>query len=248
MDRRERSGKALPGFLAMMAGLQSGIYTALPGIVQSFDPTKRTVVVQPAIQARVQKPDGSFQWVDLPLLLDCPVMFPSGGGVTLTFPIAAGNETLVIFASRCIDAWWQSGGYHNQQMELRMHDLSDGFAFVGISSLPQVIANISTTKAQLRTDNGLTYIDVDPAGNVDVVAAANINAQAGGNLTANITGTASITAPTINLAGNVNITGNLAVTGNAGVSGAMTNAGVNIGKTHVHSGVTTGSSNTGGPQ
>ena len=168
--------------------------------------------------------------------------------MTLTFPIAAGNETLVIFASRCIDAWWQSGGYHNQQMELRMHDLSDGFAFVGISSLPQVIANISTTKAQLRTDNGLTYIDVDPAGNVDVVAAANINAQAGGNLTANITGTASITAPTINLAGNVNITGNLAVTGNAGVSGAMTNAGVNIGKTHVHSGVTTGSSNTGGPQ
>jgi len=222
MLRQERAGMPMSAFLAMMAGFQAGIYTALPGIVQSFNAAKRTVVVQPAIQARAQNPDGSYVWVDLPLLLDCPVVFPSGGGMTLTFPISAGDECLVIFASRCIDAWWQSGGYKNIQADLRMHDLSDGIALVGIASQPEVIAGISTSKAQLRNDAGTTFIEVDPAGNVGVVASGNITATAGG--------VATVTAPSINLTGNVTITGNLTV------SGSLLNAGTNVGKTHVHSG------------
>jgi phage baseplate assembly protein gpV len=37
------------------------------------------------------------------------------------------------------------------------------------------------------------------------------------------------------------------VVGNMSVTGTMTNNGVNIGSTHVHSGVDAGPSNTGGP-
>ena len=64
-----------------------------------------------------------------------PVVFPGGGGFALTFPVAAGDECLVVFASRCIDAWWQSGGV-GEPMEPRMHDLSDGFALIGVRSQP----------------------------------------------------------------------------------------------------------------
>ena len=31
------------------------------------------------------------------------MVFPGGGGFALTFPVAAGDECLVVFASRCID-------------------------------------------------------------------------------------------------------------------------------------------------
>lgn len=187
-------GDAIRAFHARQAGL----WTALPGIVQSFDATAMTCVVQPAIQAVVFAPDGSAQDVNLPLLLDCPVQFPGGGGCTLTFPVKKGDECLVVFASRCIDAWWYSGGVQ-PQAEMRMHDLSDGFALVGVRSQPRVLAGVSTTAAQLRTDDGQAYLAVDPAthevavqtsSSAKITAAQNVDVQAA---------TASVTAPNIYL-------------------------------------------------
>ena len=64
---------------AMTARL-SGLWTALPGIVQGFDPVAMTCQVQPAIQGKVRSEDGSIVLVNLPMLLDCPVVFPRGGG------------------------------------------------------------------------------------------------------------------------------------------------------------------------
>ena len=48
-------------------------------------------------------------------------------------------------------------------------------------------------------------------------------------------------------AADIEMVGNVQVTGNVAVTGTMTNNGVNIGSTHVHSGVDSGPSNTGGP-
>lgn len=247
MDRRERSGDTLPAMQALIAGLQASLRTAMPGIIQSFDAQKRTAVIQPALKAQVQSPDGTFSWVQMPQLLDCPVFFPSGGGVTLTFPVKPNDECLVVFSDRCIDTWWQSGGFNNIQADLRMHDLSDGFALVGVSSVPQVIPSISTTKAQLRNDAGTTFVEVDPAGNIAAVASGNIDATAGGHINAVATTSASVTAPLIALVGNVSVTGNLTVVGNFNqTAGVATANGINL-STHVHSGVSTGVGNTGAP-
>lgn len=201
MDRRERFEDLNEALLAAFQGHQATVWTALPAIVQSFNPTAMTCVVRPAIQARVLSKDDSpplpgavfdknnWWWVELPQIFDVPVVFSGGGGLTLTFPISAGDEALVIFASRCIDAWWQSGGVQ-VQAELRMHDLSDGFAIVGIRSKPRVLAGISVTKAQLRTDDGSTFIEIG--------------------------------AGVINITGNVNITGAVVATGEGTFNGGHT--------------------------
>lgn len=162
MDRSERFGDLPTALLKALEGWQSGIWTALPCIIVSFDAVAMTCVAQPAIQGNIRQEDGTFVDVNMPLLLDVPVIFPSGGGFTLTFPIAAGDEALVVLASRCIDSWWQLGGIR-PQAELRMHDLSDSFALVGPRSQPRVLANVSITSSQLRSDDGVTIIDVDNA-------------------------------------------------------------------------------------
>lgn len=159
LDRRERSGELIEGILTAQEGHQSSIWTALPGIIQSFDATKKTCVVQPALKALVSQSDGTEEWVTLPLLVDCPVQFPGAGGFTLTFPIQLGDECLVVFAARCIDAWWQSGGIQ-QQAEMRMHDLSDGYCIPGISSLPRVTPTISTTETHLRNSDGTRKVRI----------------------------------------------------------------------------------------
>lgn len=170
MDRRERANDIGEALLAALRGWQAQVWTAMPGVVQSFDPVKMTCIAQLAIQMLQRFPDGGEAWVDVSPLVDVPVVFVGGGGFTLTYPIAAGDEALIIFSSRCIDTWWQSGGIHNIQAERRLHDLSDGFAIIGPRSQPRVLGEVSATTAQLRSDDGATFIEVGP-GTINLKAA-----------------------------------------------------------------------------
>jgi hypothetical protein len=192
MDRRGKFNNIQTALLAMLEGWQAAIWTALPVVVQSFDPVKMTAVVLPASQVRVLDSKGNYRFVTITVISDCPVIFPGGGGYTMTFPIAAGDEGLLIFASRCIDGWWQSGcpvnGPAAVPPEIRMHDMSDGFLLAGPRSQPRVLAGISTDTAQLRSDDGDVYVEL-AAGHV-----VNIVAPGGVNITGNLHCTGAVIA------------------------------------------------------
>lgn len=141
---------------AIADSVSNQIRVAMPGIIQSFDPDAVTCTVLPAIKGT----DGN-ESVDIPLLVDVPVVFPRGGGCTLTFPVKAGDECLLIFSDRCIDFWWQSGGVQ-EPVDTRQHDLSDAFAIVGPQSQAKKISGISTSAAQFRSDDGSTYFEINP--------------------------------------------------------------------------------------
>lgn len=180
-----------------LEGHQAQLWTALPGIIQSFNSSAITCVVQPSIKAQVRAPDGSEQWASLPLLLDCPVVPMRGGGCTLTFPIAQNDECLVIFASRCIDAWWTAGGVQVQS-EFRMHDLSDGFAIVGPFSQATKISGWSTSAVQLRSNDGQAYLQLNPTSHeIDIITPGNWSATIGGATNISVTGNANISAQNV---------------------------------------------------
>jgi len=231
MDARERFSDLEEALRLALRAERATIWTTLPGVVVSFDPDAVTAVVQPTIQGVVTKSDGSAGGVNLPQLLDVPVVFPRGGGVTLTFPVAAGDECLVHFSARCIDGWWQSGGVQ-LPMDTRMHDLSDAFCVVGPQSQVKKITGISTATAQLRTDDGAAFVELNPATHaVNVTTTGSIHATAGGNLAADVTGaatvnaaSATVTAPNIALVGAVAITGTLSVSGLSAFNGGFTAA------------------------
>lgn len=146
------------------------IRVAVPGIVQSFDPDEQIVTVQPAIRERVRDQNGVMQYVTLPLLMDVPVVFPRAGGYVLTMPISPGDECLIIFGDSCMDAWWSNGEIQNP-IEKRRHDLSDGYAVMGVWSQPRRLSNYSTEAAELRTEDGQTFIRLKP-GEVDINASS----------------------------------------------------------------------------
>ncbi|KFC07587.1 putative phage protein [Trabulsiella guamensis ATCC 49490] len=162
LSDQTRSGDLAETLKSEREATKNQIRVALPGIVQSFDPDAVTAVVQPAIRSVEIDNDGNRITDNYPLLVDVPVVFPRGGGVTLTFPVKAGDECLVIFADRCIDFWWQSGGVQ-EPVDDRMHDLSDAFCIIGPQSQAKKIGGISTSAAQLRSDDGSTYFEINPA-------------------------------------------------------------------------------------
>ena len=169
---------------AALDGRQAQIWTAGPGIVKAVDMTTMTLSVQPAIKGQVTDENGNVIFVNLPLLIHVPIQFPVAGGFALTLPVAVEDEVLVVWAARCIDAWWQNGGIQ-KPMEARMHDLSDGFAIVGICSVPNVIPSISTTGAQLRNMAGTSYVELSSDGKIKLVSPVGVEVD--GNL--KVTGT-----------------------------------------------------------
>lgn len=153
-------------------GHQSRIWSAMPAIVQSVDLTKMTCVCQLAIQGRFEDDAGNITFVDISLLHDVPIVFPTAGGFAVTFPMAAGDEVLVVFASRCIDSWWQNGGFQNKPMEYRMHDLSDGFAIPGPRSQTNLVGGISATDLQVRNAAGDVFVSIGADGKIGFQNAA----------------------------------------------------------------------------
>lgn len=228
VDRNQLLNDSQESLRIALDGRLSNLWTSGPGIVAAVDLTTMTLSVQPAIQGQVQDENGRTQNVNLPLLIHVPIQYPSAGGFSLTLPVAVGDEVLIVWASRCIDAWWQSGGIQ-RAMEARMHDLSDGFAILGIKSVPNVIPSISTTAAQLRNNAGTSYFEVSADGKVKVVSPTEID----------LIGPVKVT-------GAMDITGAVNVTGTIDATGQITHAGIGL-STHKHTGVTTGAGTSGGP-
>ena len=177
MRREELLNDPEEAFRLGLEGNRAGLWTALPGTVTAVDLDTQTVSVQPAVQARITEPGGASRLADLPLLVDVPIVWPRGGGFALTFPVQPGDEVLVVFAARCIDAWWQSGG-SAAPAEDRMHDLSDGFAILGPTSQPRKLGGVDGQKVQLRNEDGSTFVEIGPSGIVAVTATAEIRLKA----------------------------------------------------------------------
>lgn len=273
MDPRERINEPEEAQRAALDGRQARIRTAMPGLVTAVDLAKQTLSVQPAIQGQQDFPDGTTEAVNLPLLVDVPIVWPRAGGFALTFPIKVGDEVLVVFGDRCIDSWWQSGGV-GAPLEPRMHDLSDAFAILAPASQPkaQELTNVSGTSVQLRNLAGTAYLEITEDGDINLVSPRDVKTTAGrdSKLTATgkneqtstgVTTIASTALMTLTSTTGLNFgaTGGSTVTLNTGpitwnYTGAMALNGPsllhntkNVGSTHTHGGVTTGGGSTAAP-
>lgn len=151
--------------------------------IQSFDATSQratATVNYPKTFFQLNSLTGLYEPVLLsyPILLDCPVMFLGGGGASLTFPVAKGDECLIFFNDRDIDNWFQ-GGTGSACATSRLHSFSDGIILVGVRSLPNVLTNFDQTRAVLQ--NGTTSVGV---GESKVKISNEINGKLGASMTA----------------------------------------------------------------
>jgi hypothetical protein len=196
---------------AVKQAVSMGLRVAMPGTVLSFDPDAQTVAVQPKIQQLLA--DGSGE--DFPPLPSVPAYCMRGGAFVVTMPIKSGDPCLVIFGDRAIDAWFSSGD-HAPPADYRQHDLSDGFAIVGFSPLPQTIPDYNTEAAELRNLDGDQYVRLAPDGSIT-------NATAGGSTVLSAAGAFAINAPAgITLNGNTLLIGNMSSqAGNGGQGQAV---------------------------
>lgn len=192
--------------------LTSNVYTSVPAIILNVDnlASKQTIDVQIAINRTFE--DGAA--LTGAVCLGVPVLFPSGGGGLLSFPLSVGDTVLLCFSKRSIDDWMVGGGETVTPRLNRQFDKADGIA----------IPCLYTVKNNLNPD---------PENVVLKFAGSEVVLYKNGNATVNAAGTATVTAAqdiNLNAVGNVNITAaNVEIS-----SGSLTHNGVNVGETHKH--------------
>lgn len=132
------------------------------GTIQEFDAENQTASVTINYKKtyfRMNSATGLYGpvLVDYPPLTDCPVIVLGGAAGALTFPIAKGDECLVLFNDRDLDNWFQ-GSSGGGVATTRLHSFADAIVLVGIRSLGKVLTNYDEARAVLK--NGTAMVGV----------------------------------------------------------------------------------------
>jgi hypothetical protein len=104
------------------------VHTSFPGVVTEYDPATRRATIQPSLKRK----GGNKEFVDFPLLIDVPVQFPGTKKFTFHFPLEKGDEVLVFFSERSLEAWKDSGQGGIEDPDPRRFALSDAYCIPGL--------------------------------------------------------------------------------------------------------------------
>jgi len=234
----------------------SRLNTCIPGIIESFDTSNQTAEVSPAIRMRVSIEGEDTQFIDLPKIIQVPLVFPyaATAGFALTLPVKKGDSCLLVFSQRAIDNWHDKGGIQTPEVEGvsgRHHDLTDAFAIMAPAAIPDVLGSWQSDAIELRNKARTSRLTVTDSKVETKVASTSFVVNSDGTIIGtcdSMTVTAStkvtMTTPLVECSANVTIGGNLTVTGltitgglsslgtyGAGIatfSGGLTNTGGDI--------------------
>jgi hypothetical protein len=82
--------------------------------------------VRVAVKGRRRKEDGTWEQYEQVVLPDLPVLYPKVGSASVYFPLAAGDEVMVLFAERDIETAVEEGNDINPANTARRHSMADG--------------------------------------------------------------------------------------------------------------------------
>ncbi len=133
-----------------------GVYTVMPGIIRSYNPTTKRARVEPAIQ--LQRTDGTMQ--SRPQIANVPVNFPSGGGFVFLPPIAVGDSVICLFSQRGLSRFKET--FDVSAPDEGFFDIKDAMVIPGFGSLE--ITPASTTGACMQSEDGENAIIVENDG------------------------------------------------------------------------------------
>lgn len=137
----------------------TGVFTAMPGRVESYDAAKQSCDVQPLVQNGYINEEGERVAERLPVVPGIPVVFPGSGAWSFTFPISRGDTVLLVFANCSLDQWLERDG-EVDPIDDRRHHLSDAFAIPGLRSFRNPLDE-PPSDAMVLTGNEVRLGDVD---------------------------------------------------------------------------------------
>jgi hypothetical protein len=136
-------------------------YHCLPGRVESYVYNEQRATVKPLIKKMYINGD----IVELPILVNVPIIFPRTMTSGVVFPIIRGDGVLLLFADRSLERWYSSGD-DVEPGDSRKFDLSDAVAIPGLYSFKQ--ENIAENNDDLLIRHKGSKIRIKSSGVVEI--------------------------------------------------------------------------------
>lgn len=117
-----------------IASALGDVYTAGPGIIQSYDPETQCADVLPAVKRALPTTSGDVAYEEIAVIPNVKVCFPRGGPFHITWPLAKGDSVLLVCCNYSINAW--RVGNNAQTVlpgDLRTHAIGHAFAFPNLA-------------------------------------------------------------------------------------------------------------------
>lgn len=140
--------------------VEEHVYTSIPCKVLSVDnfQSDQTIDIQPQIINTFK----DSRNIELPPILDVPVIFPSAGGGILSFPISVGDTVLAVFSMKSIEDWMDSREEDRvfTPSDKRTYSINDAIAIAGLYSR-QTNLNPNPTDVELKFKGSSVKIQED---------------------------------------------------------------------------------------
>lgn len=141
--------------------MMENIHTCLPGRVEKYEYSQQKANVKPLIKKVYL--DNTV--VDLPVLVNVPIVFPRTVSAGITFPINKGDGVLLLFSERALERWYSSGD-DSEPGDNRKFDLSDAIAIPGLYSFGQ--ANIASNNDDLEIHHSGQKVTIKKNGDIEI--------------------------------------------------------------------------------
>lgn len=106
----------------------SNVHTALPGKIESFDPTTNKASVLPLIKKKFE----NGEVLNMPIISNVPVVFPSTQKGGIVFPISKGDGCLILFSERSLEQFLSGGVSEVEPGDPRKFSMTDGICLPGL--------------------------------------------------------------------------------------------------------------------
>lgn len=139
------------------------LHTAIPGIIDSFDPATLTASVQVAIKRQLS--DGGTETIEV--LPKVPVVYPRSDGFSFYYPIKSGDTVQLIFNERGLDNFKLGSGSVEEPSKVpRFHSYMDAVAIPSLVPFNKGLTNFnlfrrSDTASFIAHAGGFLGIDSD---------------------------------------------------------------------------------------
>jgi len=160
----------------VFASLMSGVHTAIPGKIESYDRDKFRAKVTPLVSHITLK----NQEIEVPSLTDVPVMMFGGSTGIIDIELVKDDNVLLIFSESGIGGWKSSTGKKQVAPDnISHHERSDAIA------IPCLVPD-----GQLSSFSDIPRITIDTNGDVsmvnsggDIILSSNGQVQINGHFT-----------------------------------------------------------------
>lgn len=158
----------------------------LNGRVVVFYPEDQTADIKICVERQFSNSQNSRSLKPREILLKVPCQTPSGGGWSMTMPITEGDTCILFFNQVGYDHWLfedkDEGGMvaGDPVPHLDRHfDENDGYALVGLNTIPRAIKDYHATNSEWRgPDSALQVIRLKPDHHIEIESSVQVTVVA----------------------------------------------------------------------